>query len=166
MATPADIKIAPASVTYKTVDLGNTKGGVTVSVDTDYTDVTTDQFGSSMLDKRALGEHVTVTVPLVEYTQANIGTALPLSTDVSGSRKNLGSLPGTSMLGLSGRLVIRPVGTSGAEDIIVHKAVVEDVADISISPEEERITEVTFRGFIDTTRTAGDYLVQFGDSTA
>lgn len=166
MATPADIIIDAATVTFGGTNLGSTKGGVTIELDSEYTDVTVDQYGTSILDKRLLGENVTVTVPLAEYTQANIGTVLPFSTNVSGSRKNLGSKPGASLLGQADRLVIRPQSTSGAKDIIIHEAAVEDIDTITLSPEEETLLVATFRGMLDLTRTAGDLLIQFGDSTA
>lgn len=75
-----NIEIGVARVSYKGVDLGLTKGGVTVSVETEMNTKRIDHFGSISIRDYIISRLVSVTVPMAEMTYANIASAIPGSS--------------------------------------------------------------------------------------
>src|SRR3990167_7629056 len=97
MADATNVKVGACSVTFNSVDLGHTKGGVEVSYEPVYHDVSVDKFGESIVDKYLMGEKWTVKVPLAEFTIANLKAAMPQGTfaGAANARITLGHSAGT-----------------------------------------------------------------------
>lgn len=72
-----NVKLGPCKITYDGVDLGYTKGGVEVTVETSTYEVTVDQFGEAPIDEYITGRTVTVTAPLAETTKENLERIMP-----------------------------------------------------------------------------------------
>ena len=72
-----NVKLGPCKITYDGVDLGYTKGGVEVTVETSTYEVTVDQFGEAPVDEYITGRTVTVSAPLAETTKENLEHIMP-----------------------------------------------------------------------------------------
>lgn len=72
-----NVKLGPCKITYDGVDLGYTKGGVEVTVETSTYEVTVDQFGEAPIDEYITGRTVTVSAPLAETTKENLERIMP-----------------------------------------------------------------------------------------
>ena len=72
-----NVNIGPAKIFWNGVDLGFTKGGVEVSVETGTHDVTVDQFGESPIDQIIMSRRVNVKVALAETSIENLVRTMP-----------------------------------------------------------------------------------------
>ena len=88
-----NVKLGPCKITYDKVDLGYTKGGVEVTVETNTYAVTVDQFGEAPIDEYITGRTVTVSAPLAETTKKNLERIMPGATIVNeGAAKATGKI--------------------------------------------------------------------------
>lgn len=168
MGTTTNIKIGAASVNAGGTDLGHTKGGVTFNYSPEYADIMADQYGSTPIDKSLKGELVTVKVPLTELQVARLLKAMPLGASAGGGdRMTFGQDAGARLLDQAVQLVIHPLtNNDNSEDIVLHKAAVHGDVEFVFEVDNQRVAEVEFIGFIDTSKSEGNYLGFIGDSTA
>ena len=167
MADITNVKLGVCSVKFNNVDLGHTKGGVTVTYEPTYHDVTVDMYGETPVDKRLLGEKLLAKVPLAESTLANLQIAIPEGT-TSGSKLTIGSTVGDSLADESKQLVLHPIANASDnldDDVIFHKAVVSSTIEMPFANDGEKIIEVEFTALLDETKSDGNYLGFIGDST-
>lgn len=170
MADTTNIKIGACSVNFNSVDLGHTKGGVTVNYSPEYAEITADQYGNTPVDKSLIGEMITIKVPLAESQVANLAKAMPLGT-LAGSgngRVTLGKNAGERLGAQAHQLVLHPLANDAddlSEDVVIHKAVVHGEVELGFNNEDERIVEVEFVALVDTTKADGNWLGFIGDST-
>ena len=167
MADITNVKLGVCSVTYNDTDLGHTKGGVTVTYEPTYHDMTVDAYGETVIDKRLLGEKLTATVPLAESTLANLQIAIPEGT-TSGSKMSIGSSVGDALSDEAKVLVLHPVENAVDnldDDVVFYKAVVASSVEIPYANDGERILEVEFVALLDESQSDGEYLGFIGDST-
>lgn len=75
-----NVKLGVCRVKLGGVDLGYTKGGVTVEVTTNTYPVTVDQFGESEINEYIMKRSVKVSVPLAETTLENLVNIMPGAT--------------------------------------------------------------------------------------
>jgi hypothetical protein len=154
---PQNVKLGVCTVLFDDVDLGYTKGGVTVEVTTETHPVTVDQFGNTPIDEIIMGRQVTATVPLAETTLDNLVKIMPgatLITDgVTPTKKKVNVTTGVSLslLDLAKELVLRPKGTTGAEDFTIHKAMTAGAINYVYNVDQERVFEAKFTGYADAT---------------
>ena len=80
MSDTRNVKLGVCSVIYDGVDLGYTKGGVEVEVQTGTKQVEVDQFGNSPINEYILSRSCMVTVPLAETTLENLVQIMPGAT--------------------------------------------------------------------------------------
>lgn len=80
-----NVKIGVCTVTYDGVDLGYTKGGVTVTVTTEKHTTTVDQFGNTPVGDTIMGRNVVAKIPLAETTMENMVRIMPGATYVQAS---------------------------------------------------------------------------------
>ncbi|MBN2263071.1 MAG: hypothetical protein JW735_09165 [Prolixibacteraceae bacterium] len=169
MADIANVKVGACSVTFNDVDLGHTKGGVEISYEPVYHDVSVDKYGESIVEKYLVGEKWSVKVPLAELTIANLKVAMPQGTfaGAANARLTLGHSAGTKATTSAAQLVLHPLNMgTRANDIVLHKAYVASTVDLAMKVDEENIVEVTFEALVDETKSDGNYLGLIGDSTA
>lgn len=163
-----NVKLGVCTVLFNAIDLGFTKGGVEVEVATETHEVTVDQLGSTPIDEIIMGRTVTATVPLAETTLENLVQIMPgatLVTDgVAPTKKKVTVNTGvsTSLLDIAQILVLRPKGTTGGEDFTIHKAMTAGALTFSYQTDQERVFNVTFKGYAD----AAGLLFTVGDITA
>jgi hypothetical protein len=169
MADITNVKLGACSVKFDDVDLGHTKGGVTMNYEPEYYDITVDKYGNTPAEKVLVGESWKITVPLAEATLANLGIAIPGATEVGSPVDSLtiGRVAGERMAQYAASLVIHPLANAAddrSEDVVIYKAIVAEPIEHKFSNEGERIIEVVFQAIIDETKSDGSYLGLIGDS--
>lgn len=163
-----NVKLGVCNVLFNEEDLGFTKGGVEVEVATETHEVTVDQLGNTPIDEIIMGRSVQVTVPLAETTLDNLVKIMPGATLVTDGadpeKKKVMVTTGvnTSLLSIAQKLVLRPIGTNGAEDFTVHKAMTAGAMQYVYNFDQERVFNVVFKGYAD----AEGNLFSVGDETA
>jgi hypothetical protein len=151
-----NVKLGVCTVTFDTTDLGFTKGGVEVEVQTSTHEVTVDQMGETPIDEIIMGRTVQVTVPMAETTLENLVKIMPgsvLVTDtVDPTKKKVVVSTGvsTSLLKLAKELVLRPKGTNGADDFTIPKAMTAGALQFAYQTDQERVFNVVFKGYADS----------------
>lgn len=167
-----NVRIGICSVTFKTVDLGFTQGGVEVEVTTETHKTLVDQHGSTPLAENIMGRSITVRCPFAETTLENLVALMPGATLITDGIDPLikyvqvTSGVGDNMLDTAGLLVLHPkdMGADLAEDFTVFKAATAGSLSFAYKVDEERIFNVEFTGYVDTAN--GDRIFAFGDTTA
>lgn len=169
MADITNVQVGVCTVSFNGVDLGHTKGGVTISYEPEYKDVQVDKYGNTVVEKKLIGEKFSAKVPLAEYTIANLKVAMPQGSyaGAANARMTVGKTAGASAKSNSYQLVLHPIqeGTR-RHDIVMHKAYVDSAIEILHTNEDEKLIEVTFMALLDETKSDGNYLGLIGDSTA
>jgi len=151
------------------VDLGLTKGGVTFRYGAEFHDSTVDQYGNTPVKVTLLGERVEIVAPLAESTVENLARAIPHGQLVgAGANKKLtiGRKAGHDMLQYAKKLVVHPVANPEddlSDDATIYKALPAPEIECAFTAENERVYNVTFRGYPDLTRPEGDQLCCIGD---
>lgn len=173
MADVTKVALGVCTVSYDGVDLGHTKGGVELTYEPVWHDVTVDVYGETKVDKRLMGEHITAKVPLAEYTVANLKAAMPGGTIVTDGttptkkRLDVGSQAGLKASAEAAPLVLTPVDAVGVEHTVtIHKAIAGNQIVLSHVNDAERVIEVEFEGIIDESKADGARLFSIGDTTA
>lgn len=169
MADVTNVKVGACSVTFNGTDLGHTKGGVEVSYEPIYHDVSVDKYGETVVEKYLIGEKITAKVPLAELTIANLKVAMPQGTfaGAANARLTLGHSAGVKASASAAQLVLHPLNMgTRANDIVLHKAYVSSTVDLKMKVDEENVYEVEFEALLDESKSDGNYLGLIGDSTA
>lgn len=92
-----NVKLGSCTVFFDGMDLGYTKGGVTVEVATTTHEVKVDQTGETPLKEIVTGRTVTAKVPLAETTLENMVATMPGSTIITDGRKAAGKIAFTAV---------------------------------------------------------------------
>jgi hypothetical protein len=162
-----NVKLGVCTVLYNAVDLGYTKGGVSVSVTTNKYTKTVDQFGDTPIGDVITGRMVTATVPLAETTLTNLVAVMPGAyLNVAADRVDVVPAVGTDLITTAKTLILRPqaMGALTDEDFVIHKAATAGGLEFTYDNQAERVFNVEFNGYPDSTQ--DDILFSFGDSTA
>lgn len=169
MADITNVELGICDVTFNSVNLGHTKGGVEVSYEPEYKDVTVDKYGNTVVEKYLIGEKLTVKVPLAEYTLANLQVAIPQGSPAgaANARLTIGANAGQVASTDAHELVLHPSSEgTRRHDMVIYKAYVASTVALNHAVDEEKIIEVTFEALLDETKSNGNYLGLIGDSTA
>lgn len=169
MADITNVQLGVCSVTYNGIDLGHTKGGVEVSYEPVYADMTVDKYGETLVNQVLIGEKLTAKVPLAEFTVANLKTAVPNATyaGAGNARVLIGKSAGAKQTANAYQLVLHPTAEgTRRHDVVLYKAVVSSQVVIAHKNDEQKIIEVEFTALLDETKSDGNYLGLIGDSTA
>ena len=166
-----NVKLGVCSVTFGGTDLGFTKGGVEVTVETETHEVTVDQMGNTPINEYITSRTCTVTVPLAETTLENLVKIMPgatLVTDSTEETKKYVEVPvgtGQSLLKIAQTLVLHPIAnadTDKSDDFTIAKAATAGALNYSYMLDEERIFTCEFKAYADE---EGN-LFKVGDTTA
>ena len=168
MADITNVQVGVCSVSFNGYDLGHTKGGVEVSYEPTYKDVSVDTFGETVIEKYLIGEKFTAKVPLAEYTIANLRNAIPQSQFAGAGNKRItiGAKSGKKASEDAYQLILHPINEgTRRHDIIMYKAYVASQIVLQHAIDEEKVIEVTFEALLDESKSDGNYLGMIGDST-
>lgn len=162
----SNIKVGVCDITYGGVDLGATKGGATVTVDAEYTEMTVDQYGTSPVDFAVKGIKVKVEMNLAEAALDIIASAMPHAVRANAKKLTFGRLAGYQIASVAKQLVLHPqaMGAALDEDIVIYKAISLDPFELPFKIDEQRIYKVVLQGLVDPTKTNGALMGHFGDS--
>lgn len=169
MPDATNVQLGVCEVTFNGVNLGHTKGGVEVTYEPKYHDVTVDKYGDTVVQKYLTGETFMAKVPLAEFTIANLAVAMPKGAfaGAANARRTLGSAAGKKATDSSAQLVLHPASEgTRRHDIVIHKAYASSPVVLKHANDEEKIMEVEFHAILDESKSDGNYLGFIGDSTA
>lgn len=169
MADITNVELGVCSVTFNSVDLGHTKGGVEATYEPEYKEVTVDKYGNTVIERYLIGEKWSVKVPLAEFTIPNLKVGVPQGSfaGAANARLTIGATAGQASLVDSAQLVLHPISEgTRRHDMVFHKAMVTSTVSIKHAVDEEKLIEVTFEALLDETKSDGNYLGFIGDSTA
>lgn len=163
-----NVKIGVCRVYYNGVDLGYTKGGVSVSASTDTYEVKVDQFGETPISENITARSVSVTVPMAETTLDNLVAIMPGATKKGDGTTTpfyveVETAIGTNLLEIAKELRLRPLGNSAdtdvvagvlaggdnSEDFVIPKAGTGGGIEFAYNHDSERVFNVTFKGYPD-----------------
>lgn len=169
--SPQNVKLGVCKVFYGGVDLGFTKGGVEVTVETETHEVQVDQYGNTPINEYIIGRTVAVSVPLAETTLDNLIAIMPgakIITDATTSGKSV-VVPtgvGTNLIDLAKELILVPKGVGGSLDnkdaFRVPKAATPGAMSFAYKLDEERIFNCDFKGY-PTEEAGAEVLFQVGE---
>ena len=147
-------------VTWGGVDLGGLKGNVTVKIGHAVVNRTSHQYGDAPLSARRKGFTIEVDLEMNEFSLARLQTAIDAnSSTLASNTLKAGGLAGDEVT--YGELRLEPENTLQPK-LTVYRAA--QTGNPECSPgDAEAAYKVTFKGFIDVTRTMGDQLYRFGD---
>jgi len=169
MSDVTNVKVGPCSVTFNSVDVGHTIGGIEVVYSPQYKDIKVDKYGESIVEKVQTGEGLMVKCKLAESVYANIQNAIPLGTLAAATRLTIGKEAGARLSSVAHELVLHPLENGAgdlSDDIVLYKAVIVNEVTIPYKYDEERVLEVEFFALVDESKSDGAILGLIGDSTA
>lgn len=153
-----NVKMGVCLVYFGDEDLGYTKGGVEVEVQTETHEVQIDQFGKSPVDEVIMGRTCTAKVPLAETTLENMVKIMPGArietdkTDPTLRRVVVPNAVGTSLLKIAKELRLHPKSNAAddqSEDFVIPLAATAGGLQFAYQLENERIYNCTFKGYPD-----------------
>ncbi len=165
------LELGPCDVSYNSVALGKTHGGVTVTIKDDSTDLMSDQFGTSPEDTIITGTIVEVKLALAEITFAKLVSILqPQEALTSADAMTGKNKVGTALLALAQELrltkyVDGAVSALPIHDIIFPKAAPVGDVELSYDANNQRVLNATFKCFFGTVN-SNEVLYYFGDEAA
>lgn len=168
MGDITNVQVGACSVSFGGTDLGHTVEGVEVSYEPEYSDVSVDKYGNTIVEKYLLGEKLTAKMKLAEYTIANLRISMPQTTfaGAANSRVTVGAAAGKKAKEDSAQLVLHPLNEgTRRHDIVFYKAYVSSAVVLPHKNDEPKVVEVTFEALLDETKSDGNYLGMIGDST-
>ena len=166
-----NVKLGVCRVTFGGTDLGFTKGGVEVSVETQTHEVTVDQMGDTPINEYITSRSCTVTVPLAETTLENLVKVMPgatLVTDTQEATKKYVTVPtatGQSLLKVAQVLILHPIANAEndkSDDFTVMRAATAGAMSYSYKLDDERIFSCEFKAYADE----DGNLFKVGDTSA
>ncbi len=167
MSDATKVEMGVCSVTFDSVDLGYTAGGVKCSYSAETKEIEVDQ------EDAPIGERVTkqsfeVVIPLAEYDLERLASLLPGATYVEDSvddtkfKLTLSGSAGIDLLDMAKELVITPAdSTNDSDKITLFYAVPTPNLEFAFEKENVRVYEITFKAMKGT-----NGFVLFGDATA
>ena len=160
------IKAGPCSITYNSVDLGHSQGGVEVSYDAKWRDMLVDEYGETVVDKYFQGESLELTVKMTQSQFATLKALMPKYTYEAGSYLAFGTtIDGTKLSDEAAILTLHPFETTGTtHDLTVFKAAVGGVVGWSYNNDGDRVYAVVFIALINSSLTDGQRLFKIGSA--
>lgn len=165
MADATNVRIGVMQAWFNGVDLGHTRGGVTVSYEPDFEDIRVDKY-ASIVNAALSDESLTVAINLAEPQVERLRYAILGYYETSGSNKslNIGKDSATLASTASGILRLHPIrlaNSDTSEDITIYKAFPSDEVELEFTSDDQTVVEVTFKALVDESKTEG-YLGHIG----
>jgi hypothetical protein len=162
-----NLNVGVCGVKLNNVDLGETDGGVKVSVKKNVEKQTVDRFGKTPVKIINNGDEVSIEANLAEYTNDNLAVALPgssIQTGSLGEKLVFGSEAGDEIS--SNELVLHPInmGADTSKDWVIYKFVITGDLDIDYKNDSKKIIKLVGEAIVDDTKSDGNKLCHFGVS--
>src|SRR5512135_1690421 len=163
---PAQIVLTPMRVTFNSIDLGGTEGGVTFGVKYELADIMVDQYGKTILDAAVSGMGFTCKYILAESKLAsNWKVAFPHSKLVGGAMVYFDMRVGDRLLDHAFPLILHPLSAVDGDltqDIKAFKAAARSVSEIKYGPDKQVGLSVEMTIFPDTSVIPARFVI-YGD---
>jgi len=144
--------LGPCSVTFNSIDLGDTMGGVIFRDTVESRDVKTDQDGVTPVDGVYVGRQVSVEVPLTRATLAKLADVIPgASTNTAGTILTVNNAVGSDRYATAAALVLSPLVNDVAftELLTVFKASPSVDIEVVFDVDTQRVYKVIFTAYPD-----------------
>lgn len=142
----SNIRLGQCSVSYNSVAIGHTKGGIEMSIKNDVTEVTVDKYGITPAKAYHKGTRIEVTMQLSEYDFTQMEQVINAATKVM-STLEIGKKAGTQLTGA--QLVLTPLEAASTElDITLYNAVIIGDTKIPFKVDQETVYQVTFLALV------------------
>lgn len=153
-SSTTNVKLGVCKVTLGGENLGFTKGGVEVQVETESHVVTVDQFGSTPISEYTTGRTCTVTVPMAETTLDHLVAIMPGATKLGSTAANyhaeVKTGVGTELRSIAKVLRLHPISlpdTDKSEDFVIPMAGTTGALTFAYKTDEERVFNVEFKAY-------------------
>lgn len=143
----SEIRLGACWVTFAGTDLGYTKGGVVLSLETMTQELIVDQAGQMPLAEIIMGRRCTVMVPLAQTNASVLSKLIPGNTSIG----SIYSGVGLDLFDYTGQLVLTAKKNPG-DTVTIYKAAPITNMQAVFLPNSERIWPVQFKGYV----SAGD----------
>jgi hypothetical protein len=166
-----NISLGTCSVTYNSVDLGLTIGGVEVEVTTETHETKVDQFGETVVGEIITGRNIMAKVPMAETTLDNLVAIMPGATktidgtDPTTIKVEVATGVGTSLFATAKVLVLHPIANLAgdlSEDLTIPLAATPGGINFAYRLDQERVYVADFKGYPNAT----GLLFVYGDQSA
>ncbi len=159
-----NVRLGQCDITYNSVALGYTNGGVEVAVKNDVQEVMIDEYGSAPVKSYHKGTRIEIKAQLSEYAYATLAQVLNGATLNEGATVDEVTIGQKGGIALTGALLtLHPTTVTGtAQDVEIYKAVVIGESKLPFKLEGETTYEVTWLALIDETKDNGSLLARFG----
>lgn len=159
-----NVRLGQCVITYNSVDLGYTNGGVEVTIKNDAQEVMIDEYGTAPVKSYHKGTRIEVKAKLSEYAYTTLVQV------INGAVLNEGDTVDEVTIGQKGGIAIEgallklhPSQVTGtAQDVEIYKAIVIGESKLPFKLEGETTYEVTFLALVDETKADGSLLARFG----
>lgn len=155
--------LGPCQVTFNSVDLGKTKGGVKFRDSMNQVEVMEDQAGSTPVDHIQTGRKISVEVPMTRSTLAQLAAVIPGVSNFTTYLK-VSNHAGIARAATAAKLVLQPLvdGVPSGDALTIFKASPNMDMELTFDNENQRVYKVTFNVYPDST--AGNVLYQIGNT--
>jgi hypothetical protein len=153
-----NVQLGTCSVIFGSTDLGLTKGGVEVQVQTQSYKITVDQFGSTEINEYVTGRTAMVKVPMAETDLDLLQKVIPNSTLVTDGttptkkKVNVTTSTGISFRTYADKLTLHPIAQSAGSknfDFVLPICCPKGDFQFAYKLDEERIYAVEFYAYPD-----------------
>ena len=150
MADGSKVHLGVCDVIFDGDDLGYTKGGVTLTVETQVHEILVDQEGPAPIGAVIMGRKCTVEIPMAETDYDRLQALMPGSA-MNGNRLDISSGTGQDLMTLAAVCTLHPHGLAANNhtmDINIWKA--SPVANLrfTMTPDGEWVYPVQMTGFV------------------
>lgn len=152
-----NVKLGVCKVTLGGENLGFTKGGVEVQVETESHVVNVDQLGSTPISEYITGRNCTVRVPMAETTIDHLVAIMPGATKLgtgATAHAEVATGVGTELRDVAKVLRLHPVSLADSdksEDFVIPLAATTGALQFAYKLDEERVFNVEFKAYASDT---------------
>jgi hypothetical protein len=146
------VKLGVCDVSFDSTDLGYTKGGVTLTVETQVHEILVDQEGPAPVGAVIMGRRCTVNVPLAETNYSRLQGLMPGSSYTGGTNLwDIQSGTGLDLLDYAATLTLHPHNIDSDDnrwDINIWKASPVANLQLTMTADGEWVYPIQFTGFV------------------
>lgn len=141
-----DIRLGACWVTFGGVDLGYTKGGVVLTIDTSTHEILVDQEGETPVGEVITGRRCTVMVPMAQTDYSKLVDLIP-DSEYSDGKLEISSGIGDDLMDYADELILTAKNNVN-DKVTVYKAAPVANLQATYLPANERVWPVQFKGYI------------------
>jgi hypothetical protein len=168
MGNIANLRMGPCSIFWNGADIGNTLGGVKVTLTRKLTDLKVDRYGDSPVDKYVTSVDAAVVTKVAEPVVTALKNAMPESaynSGVAGNQLGIAAGEGASLRATAALLTLHPLSkapTDLSEDVTIYLAVPTASPVINYEVANQRVFDLEFMALVSEAYTAGRRLGHIG----